>query len=106
MRRDPVAPYGRTGALHERTRPRDPSADDRLVARMDSVRISPQVLLDPLPGTQTLVRVVARTQDRSTLPADFGFVHARLPTSTLGNIDAGHCTSQDAAAPSAVFTSA
>jgi hypothetical protein len=73
---------------------------------MDSVRISPQVLQHPLLGTQTLVRVGAGTQDRSTLPADFGFVDARLPTTTLGNIDAGRWISQDAGAPSAVLTSA
>ena len=82
---------------------------NRFAASMRYVRSYPAelgVLAALLPRIDTPVQIIAGAHDSVTPPVNAGFLHERLPRSTLDIIDAGHFVWEDAAADyAAVITS-
>jgi pimeloyl-ACP methyl ester carboxylesterase len=71
---------------------------DRFVESMRYVRSYPTelpILRDLLPTIQTPVQIIAGVRDTAIPPSNAEFLHARLPTSKLDIIDAGHFTWED-----------
>lgn len=74
---------------------------DRFVESMRYVRTYPAdlpALADLLAEIQTPVQIIAGARDPWVPPVNAEFLHARLPTSQLDIIDAGHFAWEDAAA--------